>query len=125
MDKPTVAPDEMLPDLGFVREYRLLKKIGQGGMGAVYKAMHTRLKRVVAIKLLPEERMHDEAAVRRFAREMEAVGKLEHPHIVKALDAGEEAGRLADFLLKAADSELSARALLLKREVKAATTVAA
>lgn len=61
-------------------------------MGSVWKAKHTRLKRMVALKLLPPERMADAAAVARFHRAMEAVGQLRHPHIIEALDAGEEAG---------------------------------
>lgn len=79
--------------LGTVREYDLLEKIGAGGMGTVYKALHSRLKRIVALKVLAEHRLHDPAAVTRFSREMQAVGKLAHPNIVKALDAGEADGR--------------------------------
>jgi WD40 repeat protein/serine/threonine protein kinase len=75
-----------------VRDYRLLHEIGQGGMGRVYKAEHVRLKRTVALKLLPESRLKEAHAVARFAREMEAVGRLEHPHIVRAMDAGEHDG---------------------------------
>lgn len=69
--------------------YRILKKLGEGGMGAVYQAMHTRLDKVVALKVLPSQVTRHQAAVARFEREMRAVGKLEHPHIVRAMDAGE------------------------------------
>src|SRR5690606_29439068 len=69
-----VSNDE-LPMLGQIREYQLVAKLGEGGMGAVYKALHTRLKKVVAIKVLPSERTADPMAVSRFEREMEAVGK--------------------------------------------------
>ncbi|TWU11767.1 Serine/threonine-protein kinase PknH [Symmachiella macrocystis] len=79
--------------LGTVREYDLLEKIGQGGMGTVYKALHSRLKRIVALKVLADHRLGDPAAVDRFSREMQAVGKLAHPNIVRALDAGEADGR--------------------------------
>ncbi|WP_339909106.1 serine/threonine-protein kinase [Symmachiella dynata] len=79
--------------LGTVREYDLLEKIGQGGMGTVYKALHSRLKRIVALKVLADHRLGDPAAVDRFSREMQAVGKLAHPNIVRALDAGEAEGR--------------------------------
>jgi serine/threonine protein kinase len=75
-----------------IRDYELQKKLGEGGMGAVYLAMHTRLKKPVAIKLLKSDRTKDASAIARFAVEMEAVGKLEHPHIVRALDAGDENG---------------------------------
>ena len=69
------APTE---PLGRLRDYELLEKLGQGGMGTVYKARHVRLKREVALKVLPQDRMDDEQSVARFNREMEAVGKLQH-----------------------------------------------
>jgi serine/threonine protein kinase/WD40 repeat protein len=73
-------------------KYRILKKLGQGGMGAVYKAEHSKLKKVAAIKVLPPDQTKDSAALARFEREMEAVGKLDHPNIVRAMDAGEADG---------------------------------
>ena len=76
---------------GIIRDYRLLAPLGAGGMGAVYKALHLRLDKVVALKLLPAERLNP-TAVARFQREMKAVGKLDHPNIVRALDAGEHEG---------------------------------
>ena len=75
-----------------IRDYELLELLGQGGMGSVWKAKHTRLKKFVAVKLLPQDKTSDVAAVARFNREMEAVGALKHPHIIEALDAGEKAG---------------------------------
>ncbi len=80
-------------DLGGIREYQLQEKLGEGGMGTVYKAHHTKLKRVEALKVLPPERMQDDRAVARFEREMAAVGKLDHPNIVRALNAGEFEGK--------------------------------
>ena len=62
-------------------------------MGTVYKALHTRLKRLVALKLLPEHRTQNPEALARFQREMEAVGQLDHPHLVRAHDAGEAEGQ--------------------------------
>ena len=62
-------------------------------MGAVYKAFHTKLKRIVAVKLLPEYRQRSPEAVARFHREMEAVGRVDHPNIVRAHDAGEADGQ--------------------------------
>ncbi|RPH81380.1 MAG: serine/threonine protein kinase, partial [Planctomycetaceae bacterium] len=76
------------PDLPQIGPYQIVQKLGEGGMGAVYKALHTKLKRVVAIKVLPAERMQDQEAIDRFEREMEAVGTLQHPNIVAAHDAG-------------------------------------
>lgn len=72
--------------------YRLLEKIGEGGMGVVYKARHQKLKKVVAIKLLPQHLTSDLGLTARFQREMESVGALDHPHIVRAMDAGEVEG---------------------------------
>jgi serine/threonine protein kinase len=75
-----------------LRDYVLADKLGEGGMGAVYKAFHTRLDRVVAVKVLPEDRLREPAAVSRFEREMKAVGRVDHPNIVRATDAGEADG---------------------------------
>jgi serine/threonine protein kinase len=86
----SIATDD--PARRFIRDYELLEKIGEGGMGIVYKARHTKLKRDVALKLLPAECLVDAEAVRRFECEMEAIGKLAHPNIVSALDAGEVEG---------------------------------
>jgi len=61
-------------------------------MGTVWKARHTKLDKLVALKLLPGELMTDGDAVARFEREMRAVGKAEHPHIVRAMDAGDADG---------------------------------
>ncbi|MFW6106665.1 MAG: serine/threonine-protein kinase, partial [bacterium] len=73
-------------------DYRLLEKLGAGGMGAAYRAIHTRLGKMVVIKVLPPQRSKDPEAVLRFGREMKAIGSIDHPRIVKALDAGEQEG---------------------------------
>jgi serine/threonine protein kinase len=75
-------------------EYLLLEQIGQGGMGVVYKAQHRLLKRLVAVKLLPGSLDSDSAALTRFLREIEALGRLDHRHLVRAFDAGNDQGRL-------------------------------
>ncbi len=79
-------------ELATLGQYRLLSKLGQGGMGAVYRALHMRLDKVVAVKVLPRELTSRPDAVARFEREMRAVGKLHHPNIVAAHDAGESDG---------------------------------
>jgi serine/threonine protein kinase len=89
---PTPARPPEPPVPSRLGPYQLLEKIGSGGMGRVYKALHSHLKRVVALKVLPEERMHDAQAVARFQQEMEAVGRLDHRHIIRATDAGEAGG---------------------------------
>lgn len=77
--------DTQRPRLG---QYQITEKLGEGGMGAVYKAVHTKLEKTVALKLLPPGRMKDQSVVDRFEREMKAVGRLDHPNIVRAMDAG-------------------------------------
>jgi PAS domain S-box-containing protein len=74
--------------------YQVLQVIGEGGMGLVYKAVHTVLRRVVAMKVLADRRREDPDAIARFRREMEVVGKLNHPNIVQGFDAGESDGLL-------------------------------
>jgi len=83
---PSPHESEPLPQLG---EYVLLAKLGEGGMGAVYRAQHTKLDKLVALKVVRKDRMQDPRTVSRFEREMKAVGRLSHPNIVQAFDARE------------------------------------
>lgn len=80
-----------------VSQYKLVARLGRGGMGVVYKALHVHLGKVVALKLMTADRMRIPLAVARFHREMKAVGRLEHPNLVRAFDAGEVDG--APFLV--------------------------
>lgn len=68
-------------------QYVILDKIGEGGMGSVFKALHRHMRREVAIKVLHSDLAETPDALRRFQREMRAGGKLNHPHIVPTLDA--------------------------------------
>jgi len=72
--------------------YVLMEKIGAGGMGQVFKAEHRRMKRVVAVKLLPAAMTKDTAAIARFEREVQAAAKLRHPNIIAADDADQANG---------------------------------
>jgi serine/threonine protein kinase len=72
-----------------VGPYQILGPLGQGGMGAVYKARHSHLGKIVALKVLQARRM-SESGVARFLQEMQAVGRLNHPNIVQAYDAAVE-----------------------------------
>jgi len=80
-------PNSDMPET--LGEYQLLEELGRGGMGRVYKALQTKLDRVVAVKILPRGRVGDRQAITRFEREMKAVGRLAHPNIVQAHDARE------------------------------------
>jgi serine/threonine protein kinase len=93
--------------------YLVEGKLSHGGMGVIYKAIHTRLDRPVALKLMHVERMGKEWAWRRFEREMLAIGKLKHPNIVAASDAGKQDGYhfLAMELLEGVDLGTLARKL--------------
>ncbi|MFV2069123.1 MAG: protein kinase, partial [Pirellulales bacterium] len=74
-------------------DYIIRDKLGEGGMGLVYKAEHRRMQRTVAIKLLPASATASREAVRRFQREAQAAAKLIHRNVVTAYDAGEDQGR--------------------------------
>jgi tRNA A-37 threonylcarbamoyl transferase component Bud32 len=72
--------------------YLLLEQIGSGGMGRVFKALHRRMERTVALKLLHERSLSSTEAVERFQREARAAARLHHPNIVTAFDADEDGG---------------------------------
>ncbi|MFO0892861.1 MAG: protein kinase [Isosphaeraceae bacterium] len=90
--------DRSVPTTAQVKEGRIIgnylleRKLGQGGMGAVYRAIHLPLNRIVAFKALSPDRLHDAEGMARFSREIKAVGSLRHPNIIQGTDAGEADG---------------------------------
>ena len=108
--------------------YELLGKIGQGAMGAVFKARQTSMDRVVALKVLPQRLARNKEFVARFLREARSAGRLNQPSIVQAFDAGEADGYYyiameyvdgpsVDALLKTGNALAERRALEIARDV--------
>jgi serine/threonine protein kinase len=87
-----------LPAIGaLLGHYRILEEIGHGGMGVVFRAHDERLKREVAVKILPSRVFTSESARKRFQREARVLAKLNHSNVAMAFDYGQEDG--VDYLV--------------------------
>src|SRR5579884_209842 len=84
---------ELLPPGSVLGQYRILERLGSGGMGRVYKAMHPVMERVVALKIISPRLMKESSARARFQREVRHAARLIHPNIVVAYDAAEVEGQ--------------------------------
>jgi len=114
-----------------ISHYRLLEKLGGGGMGVVYKAEDLNLGRLVAIKFLPPDGWNDRLAVERFRREARAASSLNHPHICTIHDLGESAGEASQpfIVMELLEGEtlkhtIGGRAMPLDRVLDLATQIA-
>ncbi len=99
---PGVPSAEMPPELIDHPRYRLTRRLGSGGMGVVFHAVHRLMEREVALKVISAPLMRHPAVVERFKKEFVAVGKLNHPHIVAAHDA-EQVGGLYFLVMEYVD----------------------
>ncbi|CAG1000407.1 Serine/threonine-protein kinase PknB [Planctomycetaceae bacterium] len=77
----------------FIGDFELLEELGRGGMGIVYKARQNSLRRIVALKVLPPALASDPVSVARFRREIAALGRCDHPNVIKVLTAGHDGER--------------------------------
>ncbi len=108
---PALTPEQLAPHFP---QFEILEFLGRGGMGVVYKVRQKTLNRIVALKLLAPERIHDPRFAERFAREAQALAALNHPNIVTVHDFGQAGGFY--FLLMEFVDGVNLRQLLRARK---------
>ena len=112
---------------GTISHYEIVEKLGEGGMGVVYKARDTHLGRFVALKVLPPEKVADAERKRRFVREAKAASALNHPNIITVYDIDQHCGTdfmAMEYVAGQTLSRLIARGLAAKEALKYAIQIA-
>ena len=112
---PTPASADPLPELRSLGEYRLLRRLGEGGMGAVYLGYHERQGVQVALKVLGDHLASNQGYVDRFYREAKSGALLNHPNIVRTLNVGQDKATGKHYLVLEFVDGLTAQALLAQR----------
>src|SRR5215469_16093412 len=100
----------------FAGRYQFIEKIGQGGMGSVYKAIHTRMNRICAIKLLSADQAEGQNPVERFNREAQMASRIDNPHAVIIYDFGETEDGVLYLVMEYVDGE-SLGSVLLREKI--------
>ena len=132
---PPEGGDDPLLGTLLADRYRLLEKLGEGGMGAVYRGVHETLRKPVAVKILPRAARSNRELVTRFEREAVAAANLKHPAIAEVTDSGQTADGLLFMVMEYVEGRTlrvllaqgrlaPARALYLLRQIGAAVTFA-
>src|SRR5271165_4662057 len=84
-----MPPEASRPILKTIGNYDLLEKIAEGGMGTIYKGRHRETGQIVALKVMPSHMAGNTVLLKRFEQEFRAASRLDHPHVVRALDYGD------------------------------------